>query len=82
MKVGVLGAGTMGNGIAHASALSGFKPLLMDLNEDVLHKGLKVINKGHIFLEFLPQIEVGLDKKEVLEKVEYSIESATNKLLS
>ena len=45
-------------------------------------KGLKVINKGHIILEFLPQIEVGLDKKEVLEKVEYSIESATNKLLS
>ena len=45
-------------------------------------KGLKIIKKGHIVIEFLPQIEIGLDKKEVLKKVEYSIESATNKLLS
>ena len=44
-------------------------------------KGLKIIKKGHIVIEFLPQIETGLDKKEVLEKVEYSIESATNKLI-
>ena len=44
-------------------------------------KGLKIIKKGHIVIEFLPQIQIGLDKKEVLEKVENSIESATNKLL-
>ena len=44
-------------------------------------KGIKIIKKGHIVIEFLPQIETGLNKKEVLEKVEYSIESATNKLL-
>ena len=45
-------------------------------------KGLKIIKKGHIIIEFLPQIDIGLDKKEVLEKVENSIESATNKLLN
>ena len=45
-------------------------------------KGLKVIKKGQIIIEFLPQIEIGLDKKEVLNKVENSIESATNKLLN
>jgi len=45
-------------------------------------KGIKIIKKGHIIIEFLPEIEVGLDKKEVLEKVENSIELATNKLLS
>ena len=45
-------------------------------------KGLKIIKKGHIVIEFLPQIEIGLNKKEVLEKVEHSIESATDKLLS
>ena len=44
-------------------------------------KGMKIIKKGHIVIEFLPQIETGLSKKEVLEKVEYSIESATNKLM-
>jgi 1-acyl-sn-glycerol-3-phosphate acyltransferase len=45
-------------------------------------KGLKIIKKGHIIIEFLPQIDIGLDKKEVLNKVEKSIESATNKLLN
>ena len=45
-------------------------------------KGLSVIKRGHIIIEFLPQIDIGLDKKEVLNKVENSIESATNKLLN
>jgi len=45
-------------------------------------KGITIIKKGHVVIEFLPQIQIELDKKEVLEKVEYSIESATNKLLS
>ena len=45
-------------------------------------KGLKIIKRGHIIIEFLPQIDIGLDKKEVLNKVENSIESATNKLLN
>ena len=45
-------------------------------------KGLKIIKRGHIIIEFLPQIDIGLDKKEVLNKVENTIESATNKLLN
>jgi len=45
-------------------------------------KGLKVIKKGHIIIEFLPQINIDLDKREVLNKVQQSIESATNKLLN
>ena len=44
-------------------------------------KGIKVIKKGHIIIEFLPQIETGLEKKEVLKKVEETIETATNELL-
>ena len=44
-------------------------------------KGMGVIRKGNIIIEFLPSIEVGLDKKNVLKRVESSIEAATNKLL-
>ena len=44
-------------------------------------KGLKVIKKGNIIIEFLPQIDIGLDKREVLNQVEETIESATKKLL-
>ena len=45
-------------------------------------KGIKIMKKGHIIIEFLPQIEIGLNKLEVLKKVEGSIDSATNKLLN
>ena len=36
-KIGVIGSGTMGNGIAHVSALHGFQTVLLDLNEDILN---------------------------------------------
>jgi 3-hydroxybutyryl-CoA dehydrogenase len=42
-KIGIIGVGTMGNGIAHVSALSGFNTVLLDLNEDVLKQGLETI---------------------------------------
>ena len=44
-------------------------------------KGMSVIKKGHIIIEFLPQIEIGLDKKTILMRVEKSIEEATKRLL-
>jgi 3-hydroxybutyryl-CoA dehydrogenase len=39
----VIGAGTMGNGIAHTFAQSGFKVSLVDLSQDNLDRGLKTI---------------------------------------
>ena len=42
-NVAVIGAGTMGNGIAHTFAQSGFKVQLIDVNKDALEKGIKTI---------------------------------------
>ena len=42
-NIGIIGAGTMGNGIAHVSALSGFNTFILDLNEDLLKRGLEII---------------------------------------
>lgn len=39
----VIGAGTMGNGIAHTFAQNGFKVELVDVSEEALQKGLKTI---------------------------------------
>ncbi|WP_185148473.1 3-hydroxybutyryl-CoA dehydrogenase [Chryseobacterium pennae] len=39
----VIGAGTMGNGIAHTFAQSGFKVNLVDVSQDALDRGLKTI---------------------------------------
>jgi 3-hydroxybutyryl-CoA dehydrogenase len=45
-NVAVIGAGTMGNGIAHTFAQSGFKVQLIDINEVSLKKGLSTISKN------------------------------------
>jgi 3-hydroxybutyryl-CoA dehydrogenase len=44
--VGVIGAGTMGNGIAQVFAAHGFKVVLNDLNEAALNQGLKTISSS------------------------------------
>ncbi len=45
-KVGVVGAGTMGNGIAHVFATSGFDVVLMDINEKFLERATAIITKN------------------------------------
>ena len=45
-KIGVIGAGTMGNGIAHVSALSGFDTVLMDIKDEFVDRGLNTIRKN------------------------------------
>ena len=42
-NVAVIGAGTMGNGIAHTYAQSGFKVKLIDINKEALKKGIQTI---------------------------------------
>ncbi len=45
-KVGVIGAGTMGNGIAHVFAKSGFEVILCDVQQAFLDRGLQTIKKN------------------------------------
>jgi len=45
-KVAVIGSGTMGNGIAHVFAQHGFEVILMDINQDLLDKGMSTISKN------------------------------------
>ena len=45
-KIAVIGAGTMGNGIAHVFAQSGFMVQLVDLQADQLVKAISVISKN------------------------------------
>ncbi len=45
-RVGVLGAGTMGNGIAHVFARGGFDVVLCDVEQRFLERGLATIGKN------------------------------------
>jgi len=45
-KIGIVGAGTMGHGIAQVAAGSGFDVVLVDVSKEALEKGLAKIAKG------------------------------------
>src|SRR5258707_5805906 len=45
-KIGIIGAGQMGNGIAHAGAVSGLDVTMLDVNPDALKKALETIDKN------------------------------------
>ncbi|MFN7929286.1 MAG: 3-hydroxybutyryl-CoA dehydrogenase [Blastocatellia bacterium] len=45
-KIGVLGAGLMGSGIAQVAAVSGYDVTVLEVNETVLNKGLSGIEKS------------------------------------
>ena len=45
-NITVIGAGTMGNGIAHVFAQCGYKVSLVDISQDALDRGLKTITKN------------------------------------
>jgi 3-hydroxybutyryl-CoA dehydrogenase len=45
-QVGVVGAGTMGNGIAHVFARSGYEVVLCDVEQRFLDRALETINKN------------------------------------
>ncbi|MGN6162947.1 MAG: 3-hydroxyacyl-CoA dehydrogenase family protein, partial [Flavisolibacter sp.] len=45
-KVAVIGAGTMGNGIAHVFAQNGFAVSMIDVSQDQLTKALSAISKN------------------------------------
>ncbi|WP_370870485.1 3-hydroxybutyryl-CoA dehydrogenase [Daejeonella sp.] len=44
--ISVIGSGTMGNGIAHIFALSGYLVHLVDISEESLKKGMETIHKN------------------------------------
>jgi len=91
-NVAVIGAGTMGNGIAHTFAQSGFKVQLIDVSETALKKGLDVISKN--LDRMLSKEKITQEQKEetlgnittftnITEGVEYAslvIEAATENL--
>src|SRR5690625_1047407 len=45
-NIAVIGAGTMGNGIAHVFAQHGYKVNLIDISEESLKRGMQAISKN------------------------------------
>lgn len=67
-KVTVLGAGTMGNGIAHVFAQKGFKVNLVDINESQLQKAIQTIN-GNLDRQVKKCTISEIEKKNTLDNI-------------
>lgn len=63
-SIAVIGAGTMGNGIAHVFAQNGYPVNLIDISQDALDNGLATIAKN-------------LDRMVAKEKIDEAIKSST-----
>jgi 3-hydroxybutyryl-CoA dehydrogenase len=67
-KVGVIGAGQMGNGIAHVAALAGFDVVLNDVSADRLKSGMATIN-GNLARQVSKKAVTEDDKTKALARI-------------
>lgn len=66
--VGVIGAGQMGNGIAHVSALAGYDVVLTDVSEAALAKGMATI-ESNMARQVARQVITPDDLKTALKRI-------------
>ena len=74
-KIGVVGAGTMGNGIAHVFARSGFDVILCDVEQRFLGRALEAIEKN-LEREVGKNKITGADKDAALGRIQAVMDRA------
>jgi 3-hydroxybutyryl-CoA dehydrogenase len=74
-RVGVVGAGTMGNGIAHAFARSGYMVVLCDVEQRFLDRGLETIAKN-LDREVAKNKITAEEKATILKRIEGVVDRA------
>jgi 3-hydroxybutyryl-CoA dehydrogenase len=88
--VGVVGAGTMGNGIAHVFARQGFKVWLCDVDQQFLNRGIETIRKNlsrevakrkifHEEMEAALGLITGTLNRAALAECDFVVEAATER---
>lgn len=71
MNIVVIGAGTMGNGIAHVCAQHGHSVSLIDISETSLAKGIATIT-GNLDRQVKKEIITDAEKQEILSRIQSS----------
>ncbi|MCD6348135.1 MAG: 3-hydroxyacyl-CoA dehydrogenase family protein [Candidatus Korarchaeota archaeon] len=86
-RIAVLGAGTMGHGIAQVAAMSGYEVYMRDVKQEFLESGLsrikssleKFVKKGKISQEdmnsILSRIKTTVDLEEAVKEADFIIEA-------
>lgn len=68
MQISIIGAGTMGNGIAHVFAQYGYNVCLIDVSSDSIKKGIETISKNLDRMVAKEKITV-VDKEKTLKNI-------------
>ncbi|GGW43242.1 3-hydroxybutyryl-CoA dehydrogenase [Arenibacter certesii] len=68
MNIAIIGAGTMGNGIAHVFAQHGYKTNLIDISSASLEKGVATIGKN-LDRMLAKEVITEADKKSTLDRI-------------
>src|SRR5246500_4915668 len=72
-RAGVIGAGTMGNGIAHVFARSGYQVILCDVEQKFLDRGVSTISKN-LDREMAKNKITDTQKSETLKRIEGTVD--------
>ena len=72
-NIGVIGAGTMGNGIAQVCAMAGFNVTLLDISESALQKAVATVGKN-LDRQIAKQTLTPEQKQATLDKIRTSID--------
>ncbi|HKS81515.1 MAG TPA: 3-hydroxyacyl-CoA dehydrogenase NAD-binding domain-containing protein, partial [Candidatus Acidoferrales bacterium] len=72
-RVGVVGCGLMGSGIAHVAALAGFSTVVRDVTPQIVEKGLQSIEKN-----LARQVEKGAISADARDQARARLRGTTN----
>ena len=76
-KIGVVGAGTIGSGIAQVAASSGFEVILQDISQEQLNRALKTMEKS--LDKLIEKGKVSEARESILSRVNITTEMASLK---
>ncbi len=66
-KIGVIGAGTMGTGIAQVAASTNYQVILHDISQDIIDRSLKIMDKS--LTKLIEKGKIEEDKNKILERI-------------
>ncbi len=91
-NITVIGAGTMGNGIAHVFAMNGFEVILADISEAALSKAMATIDKnlermvtagkitGELKTTTLSNLTTNTNTEQAVKQADLVVEAATENI--
>ncbi len=72
-SIGIIGAGQMGNGIAHVTALAGYRVVMMDISQDSLTAALSLIEKN-LERQVSSEKITAAEKAKALEQIDTTLD--------